>query len=173
MWKGTQDLTPCWAVSLLGKAEVGFLPKPQTKDAGALFWSCPSETIRTQRLPGLTKQKAQGLFLHWLDPTVPLQRWQNTMHWDSCAVWKHVLCKCASQRTCFCHPNASLHCHIEEEQHCCCCSSAPCFANHFVNAQIFLSSLWGEKIPKWISLFWDACHFSVCLNRDGVYIILL
>lgn len=47
-------------MTLLGNAEVGFPFKPQTKDASALFWACPSETIRIQRLSGSTKQKAQG-----------------------------------------------------------------------------------------------------------------
>lgn len=127
---------------LLGNADAGFPLQPQTKDAGALFWFCPSETIRIQCLSSFTKQKAQGLFLRgWTQPCFfSKQRWQNTR----CAVWKHVLCKCASEWTCFWYLNVSLRCHMKE-QHCCCCSSALCFATHFVRALIFLSSLWGEK----------------------------
>lgn len=37
-------------MTLLGNAAVSFPFKPQIKDASALFWACPSETIKIQRL---------------------------------------------------------------------------------------------------------------------------
>lgn len=82
----------------VGERWVWFPLQPRTKDSGALFWSCPSETIRIQRLPGLTKQKAQGLSLRgWIQLCLfSKQRWHYFR-----ALGQVCCLKACAMQTCF------------------------------------------------------------------------
>lgn len=122
----------------------------------------------------LVQQKSQGLFLRGWSQLCLLskQRWQcpstgtGVLFVSVCCA--NVLQSEPASVTSMPHPIVT-----------CRNSTAAAAHLHFVLPSMslvprYLYPLYeGNKITKWIILFWDTCPYSVWLNRDGVYIILL